>query len=302
VWEPVAALDEDAAGSGPPAHGSGTAQSRRSFLAGTGVLATFDYVSHHLERHGPDIFPEGHSNPGLAVAYEDLEPYFTRFEYDTGMSGRTGNPRRADGGVSRGPRRGAVRRLAGSRHRPRGRGRDDRRLAVAGGAPRPACGRGRRQMTLASSRIARPIAAGGGSSTGRPVATVRRALGGARRPAAPVLAAQAGALVLVAGTLHLATMLLWHLPPLFDAAVASSQWHRVEHATLLGTAVIAWSAVGAATWRGTRPSWRPSRHSRSTRWQAPGSGSCCSRRRCRSTTPTCRSDPPRWLANGSAAR
>jgi hypothetical protein len=94
VWEPVAALDEDAAGSGPPAHGSGTAQSRRSFLAGTGVLATFDYVSHHLD-HEPDIFPEGHSNPGLAVAYDDLEPYFTRFEYDTGMSGRTGNPCRA---------------------------------------------------------------------------------------------------------------------------------------------------------------------------------------------------------------
>jgi gluconate 2-dehydrogenase alpha chain len=51
----------------------------------------FDYVSHHLERYGPGIFPEGHSNQDWPVSYDDLEPHFTQFEYDTGMSGQTGN-------------------------------------------------------------------------------------------------------------------------------------------------------------------------------------------------------------------
>jgi putative membrane protein len=85
--------------------------------------------------------------------------------------------------------------------------------------------------------------------TARPVATLWRGSGGAPRPG-PVVAAPAAALVLLAGTLHLATMLLWHLPPLYDAAVASAPLHRVEHATLLGTAVLAWAAVGAATQHG----------------------------------------------------
>jgi putative membrane protein len=53
-------------------------------------------------------------------------------------------------------------------------------------------------------------------------------------------------LAVAAGSLHLATMLAWHLPPLYDAAVASSALHRVEHASLLGTAVLAWAAVAAA--------------------------------------------------------
>jgi gluconate 2-dehydrogenase alpha chain len=51
----------------------------------------FDYVSHHRERYGPDILPQGHSNQDWPVSYADLEPHFTRFEWDTGMSGRTGN-------------------------------------------------------------------------------------------------------------------------------------------------------------------------------------------------------------------
>jgi gluconate 2-dehydrogenase alpha chain len=53
----------------------------------------FDYVSHHLDRYGPGIFPEGHSNQDWPVSYDDLEPHFTRFEIDTGMSGQTGNLR-----------------------------------------------------------------------------------------------------------------------------------------------------------------------------------------------------------------
>jgi gluconate 2-dehydrogenase alpha chain len=53
----------------------------------------FAYVSHHLDRYGPGIFPEGHSNQDWPVSYEDLEPHYTQFEYDTGMSGQTGNLR-----------------------------------------------------------------------------------------------------------------------------------------------------------------------------------------------------------------
>ncbi|GGI03036.1 GMC family oxidoreductase [Egicoccus halophilus] len=51
----------------------------------------FDYVSHHTDRYGANAFPEGHSNQDWPVSYTDLEPHYTQFEIDTGMSGRTGN-------------------------------------------------------------------------------------------------------------------------------------------------------------------------------------------------------------------
>ncbi|MFA9431596.1 GMC family oxidoreductase [Egicoccus sp. AB-alg2] len=51
----------------------------------------FDYLSHHTERYGRDLLPDGHSNQDWPVGYDELEPHFTQFEVDTGMSGQTGN-------------------------------------------------------------------------------------------------------------------------------------------------------------------------------------------------------------------
>jgi hypothetical protein len=124
--------------------------------------------------------------------------------------------------------------------------------------------------------------------TARPVATRWRGSGAAPRPAR-VVAAPTAVLVLLAGTLHLATMLLWHLPPLYDAAVASAPLHRVEHAILLvrpcSRGRPSARRLGAETGR----RWRRWPHSPSTRWRAPASGSYCSPRSYRSTTPTRRS-------------
>lgn len=53
----------------------------------------------------------------------------------------------------------------------------------------------------------------------------------------------AGIRVLLAAAVSVATLLLWHLPPLYDAALTSPLLHRLEHGLLLGTALLAWGAV-----------------------------------------------------------
>lgn len=53
----------------------------------------------------------------------------------------------------------------------------------------------------------------------------------------------AGVRVLLAATVSVGTLLLWHLPPLYDAALTSPLLHRLEHGLLLGTALLAWGAV-----------------------------------------------------------
>jgi putative membrane protein len=63
----------------------------------------------------------------------------------------------------------------------------------------------------------------------------------------------AGWLAVGAGAVHLCTMLAWHLPPLYDAAMADARLHHLEHLSLLGTAVVAWGAILlAARDRGAR--------------------------------------------------
>jgi cytochrome c oxidase assembly factor CtaG len=84
---------------------------------------------------------------------------------------------------------------------------------------------------------------------GAPVATIRRGLptrrwptlhrgvrrlAGHRPPAWWVLAA---------ALIGLGTLSVWHVPALYGAALESDLVHGVEHATLLLTAVILWSAV-----------------------------------------------------------
>lgn len=44
-------------------------------------------------------------------------------------------------------------------------------------------------------------------------------------------------------TLFAATVLLWHIPPVFEAAIQSRPIHALEHATLLLTAYLFWSRV-----------------------------------------------------------
>lgn len=62
---------------------------------------------------------------------------------------------------------------------------------------------------------------------------------------------RAGPVALVAAVgVHLATLLAWHLPVLYDLAIRVPLLHVAEHATLLLSGMVFWAAVGAAR---TRP-------------------------------------------------
>jgi gluconate 2-dehydrogenase alpha chain len=51
----------------------------------------FIYRSHHIERYGADRIPENCTVQDWGITYEDLEPYYTRADYEIGISGQTGN-------------------------------------------------------------------------------------------------------------------------------------------------------------------------------------------------------------------
>lgn len=51
----------------------------------------FVYRSHHIDRYGEDKLPEGNTIRDWPVTYADLEPWYDQWEYDTGVSGKTGN-------------------------------------------------------------------------------------------------------------------------------------------------------------------------------------------------------------------
>jgi gluconate 2-dehydrogenase alpha chain len=51
----------------------------------------FRYRSHHVERYGADRIPEGCTVQDWGITYEELEPYYTRADYEIGLSGQTGN-------------------------------------------------------------------------------------------------------------------------------------------------------------------------------------------------------------------
>lgn len=59
----------------------------------------FRYHSHVVERYGSDAMPEDMRVRDWGITYEELEPYFDRFEYMAGISGRAG---RLNGGVQEG--------------------------------------------------------------------------------------------------------------------------------------------------------------------------------------------------------
>jgi cytochrome c oxidase assembly factor CtaG len=53
-----------------------------------------------------------------------------------------------------------------------------------------------------------------------------------------------GALLAAAGVVQVGTLLVWHVPTLYDAALAHDPVHGLEHITLLLSAVALWAALG----------------------------------------------------------
>jgi gluconate 2-dehydrogenase alpha chain len=51
----------------------------------------FQYRSHHIERYGEERLPAGNRIQDWPITYEDLEPFYDKFEYDVGVSGKAGN-------------------------------------------------------------------------------------------------------------------------------------------------------------------------------------------------------------------
>ena len=49
------------------------------------------YRTHHIERYGEAKLPEGNRIQDWPLTYEELEPYYTRMDYDIGISGQAGN-------------------------------------------------------------------------------------------------------------------------------------------------------------------------------------------------------------------
>jgi gluconate 2-dehydrogenase alpha chain len=51
----------------------------------------FRYRSHVIERYGSSKLPAGSTVQDWPITYDDLEPYYDRFEWDVGASGKAGN-------------------------------------------------------------------------------------------------------------------------------------------------------------------------------------------------------------------
>jgi gluconate 2-dehydrogenase alpha chain len=86
-----------------------------SFLPGTGIGGSaehwgatcprftpdsFELLSKTIERYGPGKLPENHSIQDWGITYDELEPYYARYERLLGVSGKAGNIRgtKIDGG------------------------------------------------------------------------------------------------------------------------------------------------------------------------------------------------------------
>lgn len=70
--------------------------------------ADFRLRSHCTERYGAQAIPEGMTIQDWGLTYEDMEPYYDRFEYLAGISGKAGNlngQTQAGGNPFEGPRR-----------------------------------------------------------------------------------------------------------------------------------------------------------------------------------------------------
>jgi gluconate 2-dehydrogenase alpha chain len=71
----------------------------------------FRYRSHHVERYGAGKLPAGSTIQDWPLSYDELEPAYDAWEYDTGVSGNAGNlggARQAGGNIFEGPRARAL--------------------------------------------------------------------------------------------------------------------------------------------------------------------------------------------------
>lgn len=78
-------------GSFHPGEGLGGAGAHWSAMTWRFLPSDFNYRSHHIDRYGEDKLPEGNTIQDWPVSYDELEPYYDAFEYDTGVSGQAGN-------------------------------------------------------------------------------------------------------------------------------------------------------------------------------------------------------------------
>ena len=51
----------------------------------------FEYRTHHIERYGLDKLPAGNRIQDWGITWDEIEPYYDRWEYDAGVSGTAGN-------------------------------------------------------------------------------------------------------------------------------------------------------------------------------------------------------------------
>ncbi|MFL5737038.1 MAG: GMC family oxidoreductase [Actinomycetota bacterium] len=110
TWRPqptASALPMRQYGSFHPGRGVGGSAAHWSGMLWRFLPTDFRYRTHTIERYGEDKLPEGSRIRDWPVTYAELEPYYDRFEYDIGASGKAGNVRGniiPGGNVFEGPR------------------------------------------------------------------------------------------------------------------------------------------------------------------------------------------------------
>jgi gluconate 2-dehydrogenase alpha chain len=96
TWRPgptKTALPMRQYGSFNPGQGVGGAAVHWSGQLWRYLPTDFEYRSHVIERYGAQKIPAGCTAQDWGLTYDQLEPYYDRFEYDIGASGDTGNLR-----------------------------------------------------------------------------------------------------------------------------------------------------------------------------------------------------------------
>src|ERR1043165_3812079 len=78
-------------GSFNPGQGLGGSAIHWSGMLWRHLQSDFKYRTHYIERYGEDKLPKGNRIQDWPWDYADLEPYYTKMEYDIGASGKVGN-------------------------------------------------------------------------------------------------------------------------------------------------------------------------------------------------------------------
>ena len=94
TWRPhprAPALPMRRYGSFHPGQGVGGAAVHWSGQLWRFYPSDFQYRTHHIERYGEEMLPEGNRIQDWPITYDELEPYYDAFEWDLGASGVAGN-------------------------------------------------------------------------------------------------------------------------------------------------------------------------------------------------------------------